>query len=73
MNGTFLNLHILRSCFTEINHLSSNTRSGGMGKRLQKTQTYFIMHIAKPFIDKTEDEIHCTYFDIRDYEKILKK
>jgi adenine-specific DNA-methyltransferase len=32
----------------------------------------FYESIAKPFIDKLTDEIPCTYFDIRSYEKVLR-
>ncbi|MDI9364648.1 MAG: type II restriction endonuclease, partial [Flavobacterium sp.] len=32
----------------------------------------FYESIAKPFIDKIQDEIPCIYFDIRDYETVLR-
>lgn len=32
----------------------------------------FYNEIAKPFIEKIESEVPCTYFDIRDYETALK-
>ncbi len=32
----------------------------------------FYNEIAKPFIEKLENEISCTYFDIREYETALK-
>lgn len=31
----------------------------------------FYKSIAKPFIDKIEEDVNCTYFDIRNYERAL--
>ena len=42
------------------------------GKKVTKDTNLFYNDIAKPFIDGLEEEINCTYFDIRDYEKVLK-
>ena len=42
------------------------------GKKVTKDTNLFYTEIAKPFIDSLKIEIPCTYFDIRDYEKILR-
>lgn len=42
------------------------------GKLVTKDTYLFYNDIAKPFIDSIEDEIPCTYFDIREYERIIK-
>ena len=42
------------------------------GKKVTKDTNLFYNDIAKPFIDKIDEEIPCTYFDIREYEKILR-
>ncbi|MBW4053830.1 MAG: class I SAM-dependent DNA methyltransferase [Proteobacteria bacterium] len=33
---------------------------------------WFYQEIAKPFIEKELDEIPCTYFDLKDYERIIR-
>lgn len=42
------------------------------GKKVTKDTNLFYNDIAKPFIDKIDDDIPCTFFDIREYEKILR-
>lgn len=42
------------------------------GKKVTKDTNLFYNDIAKPIIDSIEDEIYCTYFDIRDYENVLR-
>ncbi len=42
------------------------------GQKVTKDTNLFYNSIAKPFIAQIEDEIPCTYFDIRDYEKFLR-
>ncbi len=42
------------------------------GKKVTKDTSLFYNDIAKPFIDKIDDEFAVTYFDIRDYEKELR-
>jgi len=42
------------------------------GQKVTKDTNLFYNSIAKPFIDKIDEEIKCTYFDIREYEKIIK-
>ncbi|TAH19097.1 MAG: class I SAM-dependent DNA methyltransferase [Cytophagales bacterium] len=42
------------------------------GKKVSKNTDLFYNEIAKPFIDSLTEEVPCTYFDIRDYEKILR-
>jgi adenine-specific DNA-methyltransferase len=42
------------------------------GQKVLKDTTLFYNSIAKPFIDNLEDEIHCTFFDIREYDKFLR-
>ncbi len=42
------------------------------GKKVSK-KTELFYKIVKRYIDNSEDEISLTYFDIRDYEKILTK
>ena len=42
------------------------------GKKVAKDTSLFYNEIAKPFINALEDEIPCTYFDIRSYETALK-
>lgn len=42
------------------------------GKKVTKDTSLFYNEIAKPFINALEDEIPCTYFDIRSYETALK-
>ena len=41
-------------------------------KKVTSDTQLFYTEIAKPFIDQLEDDIPCTYFDIRDYEIFLK-
>ncbi|MEA2107297.1 MAG: TaqI-like C-terminal specificity domain-containing protein [Bacteroidota bacterium] len=42
-------------------------------ERLSNTKTdFFYKEIAEPAIEKMNDEIECTWFDIRDYEKPLR-
>ncbi|OFX18439.1 MAG: hypothetical protein A2033_17550 [Bacteroidetes bacterium GWA2_31_9] len=42
------------------------------GKKVTKDTNLFYNEIVKPFVDKLDEEITCTYFDIRNYEKVLK-
>jgi adenine-specific DNA-methyltransferase len=42
------------------------------GKKVTKDTTLFYNEIAKPFINDLEDEIPCTYFDIRTYQDALR-
>ena len=42
------------------------------GQKVTTDTNLFYNSIAKPFIDKIEDEVPCTYFDIRDYEEFLR-
>jgi adenine-specific DNA-methyltransferase len=42
------------------------------GKKVTKDTALFYNEIAKPFIDKLDDEIPCTYFNIQNYVKVLK-
>lgn len=41
------------------------------GKKVTKDTNLFYNEIAKPFIDKIDEEVTCTYFNIRKYEKEL--
>ena len=41
-------------------------------KKVASDTQHFYNEIAKPFIDQLQEDIPCTYFDIRDYEKFLK-
>ncbi len=41
------------------------------GKKVTKDTTLFYNEIAKPFINDLEEEIPCTYFDIRTYQDAL--
>ena len=41
------------------------------GKKVTKETTLFYNEIAKPFINDLEEEIPCTYFDIRTYQDAL--
>ena len=41
-------------------------------KKVTSDTQLFYNDIAKPFIDQLDEDIPCTYFDIRDYEKFLK-
>ncbi len=42
------------------------------GQKVTKDTNLFYLSIVQPFIDKIADEIPCTFFDIRDYEQILR-
>ncbi len=42
------------------------------GKKVTKDTALFYKDIAKPFIDSITEEIPCTYFNIRNYEKELR-
>jgi len=42
------------------------------GQKVTKDTGLFYTSIAKPYIDGLNDEIPCTYFDIRNYEQILR-
>ena len=42
------------------------------GKKVSKDTGLFYNDIAKPFIDSLADEIPCTYFNIREHEKVLR-
>ena len=41
------------------------------GKKVTKDTELFYKDIARPFIDSIEEEIPCTYFNIRNYEQYL--
>jgi len=42
------------------------------GKKVTKDTSLFYNDIAQPFIENLDEEVPCTFFDIRDYEKILR-
>ena len=42
------------------------------GQKVTRDTNLFYSSIAQPFIDKIEDEVPCTYFDIRGYERIIR-
>lgn len=42
------------------------------GQKVTKDTALFYNEIVKPFIDELQDEIPCTYFNIHDYEKVLR-
>jgi len=42
------------------------------GKKVTKDTNLFYNDIVKPFLDELDEEVVCTYFDIRDYETVLK-
>ena len=42
------------------------------GKKVTRDTGLFYNEIAKPFINSLADEIPCTYFNIKDYEKALR-
>lgn len=42
------------------------------GKKVAKDTVHFYESIAKPFIEGIKDEIPCTYFDIRNYDEVLR-
>ncbi len=42
------------------------------GKKVTKDTNLFYNDIAKPFLDKINEEFPCTFFDIREYEHILR-
>ena len=42
------------------------------GKKVTKDTNLFYNDIAKPFLDEINEEFPCTFFDIREYENILR-
>lgn len=42
------------------------------GQKVTKDTDLFYNFIAKPYIESIEEEIPCTWFDIRDYEMVLR-
>jgi len=42
------------------------------GLKITKDTSLFYNDIAQPFIENLDEEVKCTHFDIRDYEKILR-
>lgn len=42
------------------------------GQKVTKDTNLFYNSIAKPFIDSSDDEIPCSFFDIREFEAILR-
>ncbi len=42
------------------------------GKKVTKDTNLFYNEIVKPYVETLEDEIPCVYFNIKDYEAILK-
>lgn len=42
------------------------------GRKVTKDTNLFYNEIAKPFIDQSQEEIPCTYFNIQNYTKALK-
>ena len=42
------------------------------GQKVTKDTNLFYNSIAQPFIENIDEEIPCTWFDIRDYEKFLR-
>jgi len=41
------------------------------GRKTQSTTDFFYQEIARPFVESLEEELPCTAFDLRDYEKPL--
>ncbi|HRZ20323.1 MAG TPA: class I SAM-dependent DNA methyltransferase, partial [Bacteroidales bacterium] len=42
------------------------------GQKVTTDTDLFYNSIAKPYIDSIDEEIHCTWFDIRDYELVIR-
>ena len=42
------------------------------GKKVTKDTKLFYNEIAKPYIDTLQTDVECTFFNIKDYEKVLK-
>ncbi len=42
------------------------------GQKVTKDTSLFYNDIVRPFIDELQEEIPCTYFNIHDYEKVLR-
>lgn len=53
-------------------HLVNEYKDWRDGKKVTKDTNLFYNNIAKPFVENLDEDIPCTYFDIRAYEKILK-
>lgn len=42
------------------------------GRKTQSTTDFFYRDIARPFLDKLEEALPCTYFNLKDYERPLR-
>ncbi|MBE9143412.1 class I SAM-dependent DNA methyltransferase [Planktothrix mougeotii] len=59
-------------CFFENRNLIKQFEEFEAGRLTGKTTDFFYKEIAKPAIEAIKDEIIFTYFDIRDYEQLVR-
>ncbi|GAB3026589.1 class I SAM-dependent DNA methyltransferase [Spirosoma pulveris] len=52
-------------------HLTKEYKAWATGQKVSKNNDLFYNEIVKPFLAELTDEIPFTYFDIRDYQKIV--
>ncbi|GAB2542850.1 class I SAM-dependent DNA methyltransferase [Spirosoma aerophilum] len=52
-------------------HLAKEYKAWASGQKVSKNNDLFYNEIIKPFLAELTDEIPFTYFDIRDYQKIV--
>ncbi len=52
-------------------HLTKEYKAWATGQKVSKNNDLFYNEIAKPFLADLTDELPFTYFDLRDYEKIV--
>jgi adenine-specific DNA-methyltransferase len=63
---------IFEKIFVKNRQLVKDFEAFENGRLSGKTTDVFYSEIAKPYIDKIEQEIEFTYFDLRSYDKIVK-
>jgi len=64
--------HDFEHLFTNDKKLVKDFTDFEEGRLSDSTTDFFYKNVAEPFIDKTSSKILVTYFDIRDYEHVIK-
>ncbi len=64
--------HVFEKAFAQNKKLVANFTDFEAGRSTGNTTDFFYREIAAPAIEKAEDALTFTWFDIRDYEKILR-
>ncbi|SHF41243.1 Type II restriction/modification system, DNA methylase subunit YeeA [Salegentibacter echinorum] len=64
--------NIFEKAFAENKQLVNQFTDFEAGRLAGKTTDFFYKEIAEPFIAQLQQEVECTHFDIRNYEKPLR-